>query len=85
MIMNLKEAGGGPVCHGIEHRGSYSARKEANNTGETEERGHNGKLSGPCTAQSPVPFLDPTLAPAFLCIPWSWKESDFFFLVKVES
>ena len=55
---------------------------------EKQERGHSGKLSGPCTAQSPVPFLDPTLAPAFLCIPWSWKESDFFFfffLVKVES
>ena len=38
MIMNLKEAGGGPICHGIECRGSYSARKEANTTGETGER-----------------------------------------------
>ena len=58
MIMNLKEAGGGPVCHGIEHRGSYSARKEANNTGETGERSQwkavwalhcpiSGPISGP--------------------------------------
>lgn len=65
MIMNLKEAGGGPICHEIERRGSYSARKEANGTAETEERGHNGNRSGLCTAQSLVPFLRPDFSPSF--------------------
>lgn len=33
--MNLREAGG-LMCYQIKHRGSYSPRNEANDTGETE-------------------------------------------------
>ena len=80
MTMNLREAGGGLICHQIEHRGSYSARNEANKTGETEERGHDGKLSGLCTAQSLVPFLRPDFS-SVLPLPSMEleEESDFFF------